>query len=56
MIYRCVAVLLTLLLGVLNFRLYDPSAEEYTFEKVGDDVIPQLNFIETALRAGEGEQ
>jgi hypothetical protein len=25
-------------------------------EKVGDDVIPQLNFIETALRAGEGEQ
>lgn len=50
------ALLLTLAVGVLNWRLYDPPATAYGTAAVGPDVLPQLRFIRQALDAGAGEQ
>lgn len=53
--YAGVAVVVTLLLLILNQRLYAPSSTAYGPDVLGPDVIPQLNFIGDALREGKGE-
>lgn len=54
--YQLVAGLITLTLLVLNLRLYSPGSTTYGPTQLGRDVVPQLNFIGTALRDEAGEQ
>lgn len=46
--------LLTLLLLVLNLRLYSPGSAEHGPNALGRDVLPQLRFIKSALESGAG--
>lgn len=54
--YCVIAVMLTWPILLLNLRMYYPSSAEYAYDRVGSDVVPQLNFIGSALKAGAGEQ
>jgi hypothetical protein len=44
------------LLLALNLRFYLPSAAGYGPDRLGPDVVPQLNFIGAALRDGAGQR
>lgn len=55
-IYRFSAALFTLLLVLLNLRLYVPRGAAYGPEQVGPDVEAQLRFIRAALNDGADEQ
>ena len=47
---------LTIVLVVLNLRLYSPGSETYGPDQLGEDVLPQLRFLGAALRNGAGER
>ncbi|MFN2299829.1 MAG: hypothetical protein ACK2UB_13360 [Anaerolineales bacterium] len=49
------AGLLTLILLVLNLRLYGPESKAYGPDRLGPDVEAQLRFIGGSLRAGSGD-
>lgn len=54
--YLIAAGLASLSLLVLNVRLYHPGPAAYAQPKLGEDVVPQLHFIGSALRAGAGDE
>ena len=57
LLYYSLALLMTLGVGLLNWRLYDPPTAAYgSAAQVGPDVLPQLRFVREALDAGAGEQ
>jgi hypothetical protein len=56
LISRAVAVALTLVLLLLNLRFYLPSSADYAPDRLGPDVVPQLNFVGAALRDGAGQR
>ena len=57
LLYYSLALLLTLGVGLLNWRLYDPPTAAYgSATAVGPDVLPQFRFVREALDAGAGEQ
>ncbi len=56
MIYRTLAILVSIFLITLNLRLYHPGNESYSPPNLGADVIAQLRFIRSALDRGAGEQ
>ena len=53
---RVAAVLISVMLLVVNARLYSPGSAAYGPDQLGEDIIPQLNFIGAALREGGGER
>jgi hypothetical protein len=53
---RVTAAVLTLALLLLNLRFYVPSAAGYGPDRLGPDVVPQLNFVGAALRDGAGQR
>jgi hypothetical protein len=55
-LYRLFATAVTLILVVLNLRLYHASTAHYESGALGDDVVAQLRFIGRALREGAGER
>ncbi len=50
------AVLLSLLVAVINGRLYRPGGGSDDAQCVASDVLPQLRFLREALREGAGER
>jgi len=52
--YRLAAGAGTLLLLILNLRLYSPGSEAYGPDRLGSDVVMQLRFIGDSLRADSG--
>src|SRR6266540_1170809 len=55
-LYYTGAALLTLVLLLVNLRLYYPRGADYGPDRDGADVRPQLRFIGDALRHGAGER
>lgn len=54
-LYLGVALTLSVGLLVLNLRLYHPGPVAYAQPQLGEDVVPQLHFIGSALRDGSGD-
>lgn len=54
--FRLCTLVMTLALIVLNLRLYHAVAADDSPDTLGDDVVPQLQFIGDALRQGAGEE
>jgi hypothetical protein len=55
-ISRFIAAVLVALLLILNLRFYLPSSADYAPDRLGPDVVSQLNFIGAALRDGAGQR
>ncbi|MBN2004498.1 MAG: hypothetical protein JXA21_14175 [Anaerolineae bacterium] len=55
-LYQAIAAVITIILLVLNLRLYAPGSAAYGPGTLGRDVVPQLRFLGKSLRAGSGEQ
>lgn len=53
---RAITALLTLMILLINLRLYLPRAADYGPDRAGADVEPQLRFVGAALRDGAGER
>lgn len=54
---RFLAGLLTLLVILVNLRLYSAApSQAYGLEKLGPDILPQLQFIGRKLHQGAGEE
>ncbi len=52
---QAVAGVITVILLVLNLRLYAPGSAAYGPEALGKDIVPQLRFLGKSLRQGSGE-
>src|SRR5262245_49124893 len=55
-ISRSIAAALVVLLLLLNLRFYLPNSADYAPDRLGPDVVSQLNFIGAALRDGAGQR
>jgi hypothetical protein len=50
------ALSVTLLLLLINVRLYHPDMDGYGIKEIGPDVLPQLHFVKIQLVEGSGEE
>lgn len=55
-VYIMLTIALTVGLLWLNLRFYYPRSSDYGVERVGPDVVAQLDYLKGALEDGAGEQ
>jgi hypothetical protein len=55
-VYKLAVVAITMLLLVLNFRLYHPLEGSYSVDRLSPDIVSQLRFLGVSLRTGSGGQ
>lgn len=55
-LYRLLVVVVVVILGVMNVRLYIPAAAQYGAKTIPADAVAQLRFLRETLDAGAAEE